>query len=106
MIFSNGENIYTNETIVYDLLDNKNLNENCDICIYLLASELTNIKKECSKCTFLNENSDDICEMCFSKLSINEIPLKDKFECAICLEKSLPIENEFILRDCNHIFCK
>jgi len=81
LIFSNVENIYTNETIVYDLLENKkkDLNENYDVCIYLLASQSTNSKIECSKCSFLNGDSQGFCEICFGKLSIKNENSSESF---------------------------
>jgi hypothetical protein len=95
---------------MYEILANQNNDLFYDICIYLLPNDKSSIEsKECPKCTYLNENLNGTCIMCFSKLTIQskiEEKKANLFDCVICLEKNISFENEFVLKKCRHTFCK
>ena len=90
--------------------DDANDNSFYEVCIYLYPNDESKIaSKQCPVCTYLNENLDETCIMCFSNLKVkSEIEAKysDLFDCAICLEKNITSENKFVLKNCKHNFCK
>lgn len=106
-----------NKEKLYDLLGKKyRTKNNYDICIYVLpeskieTQERKNVEKtvECNKCTYLNNIFNDQCEICLNALTQNRSVLNAEanFDCSLCLDKNLSIENGISLYNCNHSFCK